>query len=173
VANKKITQLEEVNNPAASDIVPVVSGGATKKVTLANLVKAALAALGMSEAEVANLGSVTATAAELNALHGVKRYVARLMKEGEDPLTVTVLENTLGTEVLLDPQGPGAWNIYTLTEVFPHGKTIPGLFNSSYDGNPVLQYLGPQTLYFQNRTLAGVASDAPIIDSFIVVTVYP
>ena len=40
MADQKISQLTELTNPNPNDIIPIVNGGSTKKITVANLVVA-------------------------------------------------------------------------------------------------------------------------------------
>ena len=37
MADQKISQLTEITNPNSNDVIPIVSGGETKKITVANL----------------------------------------------------------------------------------------------------------------------------------------
>ena len=37
MADQKISQLSELTNPNPNDVIPIVNGGSTKKITVANL----------------------------------------------------------------------------------------------------------------------------------------
>lgn len=72
-------------------------------------------------ASLADLG-VTATAAELNQLAGVKKYVALLTQSGTSAPVATELENTLGGTVVWTRLGAGQYR-GTLTGAFLQAKT--------------------------------------------------
>ncbi|MDT5061505.1 MAG: hypothetical protein QOH63_1964 [Acidobacteriota bacterium] len=116
---------------------------------------------------------VTATAAEVNRLHGVKRYVALLSQSGTDAPTAAVLENSVGAIVWTRTDG----GIYTatLSGAFPANKTTPcsGVVN-----------LGNNFAYFGSRTdnntwtlMTGAMGDFPQDDvltgQLITIIVYP
>jgi hypothetical protein len=77
---------------------------------------------GASTVTLNQVSDVTATASEVNALHGVKRYVVLLSQSGEDDPTAIVLENSLGGTVVWTRSSAGSY-VGTLNGVFTVNKT--------------------------------------------------
>lgn len=138
---------------------------------------------GGSAATLASLG-VTATAAELNALAGVKRYVALLSQVGTDAPVATVLENTLGGAVVWTRDDVGSY-YGALAGAFPPAKTgsrISGPRNAGAMGTH-----GVVDVYTSNDTnlivvsthdvdgasAIDVSSDEVLSRTFLEVIVYP
>jgi hypothetical protein len=127
---------------------------------------------------------VTTTASELNALHGVKRYVALLSQSGTDAPVGTVLENSLGGTVVWTRGSQGDY-LGTLAGGFPAGKTVVQI-------NPTFDIENGQVLYaYRNGdgaievTTWYIAADSTgssgdgilgvVIggEAYIIITVYP
>lgn len=87
---------------------------------------------------------VTSTAAEVNALHGVKRYVALISQSGTDDPTAIVLENTLGGTPTFGRDEPGEFYM-NLTGAFPPTKTViimsPDANGGTANGDGVGDYI--------------------------------
>lgn len=77
---------------------------------------------GGSSPTLADLG-VTATAAELNALHNVKVYRALLSQSGTDAPTAVIQENSLGGVPTLARTSTGLYTL-TLTGAFPTASKV-------------------------------------------------
>lgn len=131
---------------------------------------------------------VTATAAEVNALHGVKRYVALLTQSGTDAPVASVLENSLGAAMVWSRVAAG--NYEGVVETSPGagvgpltlGKTgtLLAQNNNGFQfefapggSNTTTLSLNSYRIVIDGTDIVGEAVDSAILNMMCEVVVYP
>lgn len=103
MADVKISALPPTTTPAASDVVPIVSGGATDKVTIQNLVNAALAA---------GVTGSTAAGTALVRIEQTGNGYAILIEDTTTPDATPFCIHASGGASLGNTTDPGASSLY-------------------------------------------------------------
>ncbi len=144
VAQVKISNLTAVSTPVGTDVLPVVNGGSTKKITLnqirdyadsVNLFLADTVTMGTAMIVSGNDTGVIRVETDTVRLKGLfkftnqpyccrpyRSYVAIVTQSGTSAPTATVLENQLGGTVVFTYLGVGQYAM-TLVGAFPINKS--------------------------------------------------
>lgn len=144
MADESISGLSETTSPAGSDVLPIVSSGSTKKVTLANLAK------GLPTATTMMNGLMTSS--QVAILSGLQATVtAMLQPPGVQTITVDSEITIADSTFLVLLQGSG-----TVTTI--HCKDEYRLYLVRYDNGPGATVLGKWMEVGDMLLLAGLPS---------------